>query len=60
MQSRIEGSGDLEITGGENFFVEVPVDLKHVAEIVRPRKAEAAILVWRYLVVAHLGPQGLG
>ena len=60
LQGRVEGSGDLEVARTAEVFVEVKLELEHVAEILGAREPKTAVHLGWHVVVAHLLTQPLG
>src|SRR5208337_331710 len=50
LQRGVEGSGDLEVARAAEVFVEVMLELEHVAQVLGPRETKAAV---------HLGWHGV-
>src|SRR5579885_3121176 len=56
----IQGAGELHVPRAAKHFVEVALELEHVAEVFGSGEAEAAIDLGRHFVIAHFPAQRPG
>jgi len=60
LQRGVEGPGDAGVARTAENFLEISLELEHVAEIIGARETEAAVHFWWHIVVPYLLPQCLG
>src|SRR5512141_55125 len=56
----VERPGEFKASGSAEIRFEVPVELEHVSQILRPRESEAAVGLGGHAVIPNLLPQRLG
>jgi len=56
LQRGVEAAGAVNVVGATEILLEIPIELEHIAEIIRAWETETTIHLRGHIVVPGLGP----
>jgi len=60
LQRGVEASGDVKVAGATEVLCEIPIELEHIAEIIRAWETQTTVHLRGHVVVPYLLPQCFG